>query len=390
VIRPPRYKLPKFVQAFVDRDGRAYYYFRRRGSALVRLPSLPWSPEFMAAYQRALEQPDSRLDTLAPGARFSIPGPKFTHLVEGSPEYIAAYQRALERLVTHPPDAIITHVVDMYIDWEPFVAHGLAPVTRTKRRRILRNYAREHGHKPIASVTTDDLTQTFAAMTPGTREDFVKAIRPLMKWCREQGLIKTDPTVGIRMRRRRTDGFHTWTEDEIAQFEAHHPIGTKPRLALALLLYTAQRRGDVIRLGRQHIRDGVLHIKQRKTGAELAIPVHPDLREILEATPSEHLTFIVSALGKPFHPGAFSNWFGAACDAAGLPKGCSAHGLRKAACRRLAEAGCTVHQIAAISGHVTLEEVQRYTKAADQARLARSAMATVIKARPKVSKRDGP
>src|SRR5262249_37382748 len=123
-----------------------------------------------------------------------------------------------------------------------------------------------------------------------------------------------------------------------------------------------------------------------KTGAELAIPVLPDLREIIDATPSEHLTFIVSALGKPFHRGSFSNWFRAQCDAAGLPKGCSAHGLRKAACRRLAEAGCTVHQIAAISGHVTLEEVQRYTKAADQARLARSAMATVIKARPEVSK----
>jgi integrase len=141
------------------------------------------------------------------------------------------------------------------------------------------------------------------------------------------------------------------------------------------------------RMGRQHIRDGVLHVKQRKTGAELAIPVLPELREILEATPSEHLTFIVSALGKPFHPGAFSNWFRAQCDAAGLPKGCSAHGLRKASCRRLAEYGCTVHQIAAISGHVTLEEVQRYTKAADQARLARSAMATVIKARPKVSRK---
>src|SRR5262249_15088138 len=394
--RSRNYKLPKYVQAFVG-DGRAYHYFRRRGSARVRLPGLPWSPEFMAAYQRALEQADKRgsgtVPSLTPGAagaRFSIPGPKFTHLVdeEASPEDIAAYQRALERLVTHPPDAIITHVVDMYVDWEPFVAHRLAPITRKKRRRILRNYARDHGHKPIASVTTDELTRMLTPMTPGTREDFVKAIRPLMKWCREQGLIKSDPTVGIRMPRRKTDGFPTWSEDEIAQFEAHHPIGTKPRLAFALLLYTAQRRGDVIRMGRQHIRDGVLHVKQQKTGAELAIPVHPELREILDATPSEHLTFIVSALGKPFHPGAFSNWFREQCDAAGLPKGRSAHGLRKAACRRLAEAGCTVHQIAAISGHVTLEEVQRYTKAADQARLARSAMATVIKARPKVSKLD--
>jgi len=346
--RPPRYKLPKYVQAFVDRDGRAYHYFRRRGSARVPLPGLPWSPEFMAAYQPALE-----------GSKRS-----------------AGKRRGS-----------IAEVVASYVDG--FGVRGeLSPGTQAKRRRILQNYIRDFGHEPIASVTTDELTQMFAAMRKrGAAEDLLKAIRSLMKWALAQGKIKTDPTVGIRMSRRKTDGYHTWTEDEIAQFEAHHPIGSKPRLALALLLYTAQRRGDVIKMGRQHVRDGVLHMKQRKTGAELAIPVHPDLREILEATPSEHLTFIVSALGKPFHPGAFSNWFGAACAAAGLPKGCSAHGLRKAACRRLAELGCTVHEIAAISGHVTLEEVQRYTKAADQARLARSAMAKVIKARPKVSKK---
>jgi integrase len=88
------------------------------------------------------------------------------------------------------------------------------------------------------------------------------------------------------------DGFHTWTDDEIAQFEAHHPIGTKPRLALALLLYTAQRRGDVVKMGRQHIRDGVLTVKQQKTGITLAIPVHSHLQAVLDATPSAHLTFL--------------------------------------------------------------------------------------------------
>jgi integrase len=117
--------------------------------------------------------------------------------------------------------------------------------------------------------------------------------------------------------------------------------------------------------------------------------VHPDLREILDATPSEHLTFIVNAWGKPFTPGAFSNWFREQCDAAGLPKECSAHGLRKAALTRLVNAGCTTHEVMSISGHVTLQEVQRYTAAADRARLAKRAMATVIKARPKVSKKGG-
>jgi integrase len=69
----------------------------------------------------------------------------------------------------------------------------------------------------------------------------------------------------------------------------------------------------------------------------------------------------------------FRRW----CDEAKLPAACSVHGLRKAACRRLAEAGCSASEIAAISGHSTLSEVGRYTKAADQARLARNAMGRI-------------
>jgi integrase len=345
------------VQAFVT-DGLAYHYFRRRGFPRVRLPGLPWSPEFMAAYQRALDQS------------------KRTASKRGSIADVVA---------RYIPDGA---TLDVH-NFPHFHVQRWTDSTLETRRGILRKYAREHGHKPIASVTTDELTRLLASMPPGAAENLLKAIRGLMKWGLEQGEIKTDPSAGVKLKRSKGPGFPTWSEDEIAQFEFHHAIGTKPRLAFALLLYTAQRRGDVIRMGRQHIRDGILHVKQRKTGTELAIPVHPDLLEILDATPSEHLTFIVNAWGKPFTPGAFSNWFREQCDAAGLPKTLSAHGLRKAACRRLAEAGCSAHEIMSISGHVTLQEVQRYTAAADRARLAKRAMATVTKARPKVSKKDG-
>jgi integrase len=123
-------------------------------------------------------------------------------------------------------------------------------------------------------------------------------------------------------------------------------------------------------MGRQHVRNGAISVRQQKTGAALEIPIHQDLQRVFDATPSEHLTFLVTEFGKPFTPAGFGNWFRERCDEAGL-KRCSAHGLRKAACRRLAEAGCTAHQIAAISGHASLREVERYTKAADQARLAK-------------------
>jgi integrase len=292
-------------------------------------------------------------------------------------------------------------VVTRYVDgFDIDVVPRLASITRTNRHHILRKYAREHGHKPVASVTTDELTQMFAPMQKrGAAENLLKAIRGMMKWCVEQGLLKTDPSVGVKLKRRNGPGFHTWSEDEIAQFEFHHPVGSKPRLAFALLLYTGQRRGDVIRMGRQHLRDcddehlralgvrNILPLRQRKTGTAVKVPIHPELQMILDRTPSEHLTFIVNAWGKPFTPGAFSNWFREQCDAAALPKVCSAHGLRKAACVRLAEAGCTTLQIMGISGHTSIKEVERYTREAERARLANQAMATVIKARPKAQER---
>src|SRR2546430_7321185 len=142
---------------------------------------------------------------------------------------------------------------------------------------------------------------------------------------------------------------------------------------MALLLYSGQRRGDVIRMGPQHVRSGVLYVKQEKTGAELAIPVHPELATVIASAPSGHLTFLTTRVGRPFEASTFSHWFRDQCDKAGLPH-CSAHGLRKAAARRLAEAGCTAHEIGAITGHASLTELVRYTRAADQRRLAEAAM----------------
>src|SRR5262249_50061644 len=146
------------------------------------------------------------------------------------------------------------------------------------------------------------------------------------------------------------------------------------RLAFALLLYSGQRRGDVIRVGAQHIRDGILSVKQEKTGFDLAIPVHATLASVLAASPSGHLTFLTTRYGAPFTATAFSHWVRQECNKAQLPD-CSAHGLRKAAARRLAEAGCTAHEIGAITGHASLAELTRYTRAADQRRLAEAAMA---------------
>ena len=146
------------------------------------------------------------------------------------------------------------------------------------------------------------------------------------------------------------------------------------RLAFALLLYSAQRVSDVVRMGRQHIKGGVLAVKQQKTGVELAIPVHPHLQAVLDATPSAHLTFLTTENGKPYTGNYLTASFREWCNAAGLPVRCKPHGLRKAACRRMAERNVPDRAIMAITGHATLKELVRYSKGASQARLARNAM----------------
>jgi integrase len=219
------------------------------------------------------------------------------------------------------------------------------------------------------------------AEKPDSANGLRKVLRAVMQHAVEIGLRADDPTQGVKPLRPKSKlGFHRWSEAEIAQFEARHPIGTKQRLALALGLYTGQARQDVIAMGPQHIRDEVLTWTrgktERTTGIELAIPIHPDLRSVINATRNEHLTFLVTEFGRPFTPAGFGNWFREQCDMANL-RHCSFHGLRKAASVRLAEAGCTPHEIAAITGHASLKEIVRYTQTADRKRLAKAAMEKV-------------
>jgi integrase len=251
----------------------------------------------------------------------------------------------------------------------------LRPSTQRAYRGIIERLCKDHGDKRSGDLRRDHVVKLMVARAeqPGAANGLRMALRVMMKHAIEIGLRADDPTREVRAIRIRTEGHHSWTDGEIAQFEQHHPTGSRARLALGLLLYTGQRRGDVIRMGAQHIRNGALHVKQEKTGVELVIPLHPALAAIIAAAPRDHLTFVTTRLGGPFGGSAFSRWFRNQCDKAGLPH-CSAHGLRKAAARRLAEAGCTAHEIGAITGHVSLTELVRYTKAADQRRLAEAAM----------------
>jgi integrase len=344
-------RIRKYVHHWIDdRHGKAQarYFFRRRGFRQVPLPGLPGSPDFEQAYAAAMA-----------GAPI--------------PSTIGA-----KRIRAGSIDALVI----AYLNSPGFLAIP-SPSTRSTYRGILEAFAHEHGAKPFAMLARKHLETMLARKIakPAAANHWLRLIKQLMRFAVREGLRTDDPARDVEYIKRKALGFHTWNEDEIGVFEAYHPIGTKARLALALLLYTAQRRSDVVKMGRQHIRNGVAQVRQQKTGTMLAIPVHPALQAVLDATPSEHLTFLTTAYGKSFTAAGFGNWFRVRCDEAGLPAHCAAHGLRKAACRRLAEAGCSANVIASISGHLSLREVERYTKAADQERMARQGMAAMIKAR---------
>jgi integrase len=343
-----------YVNSFRDRHGRLRHYFRRPGHKSVALPGLPGSNEFMHAYQIALAGETTPF--LEIGARRTRPG-------------------------------TIAALTVGYFNSATF--HSLAPETKRTRRNILERFRTEHGDKRVALLHRQHIEKMVIAKaaTPAAARNFLNTIRSLMQFAVDSGIRSDNPSVGVKRAKIKTDGYPTWTEDNIAAFEVRHPIGTRARLALALLLYTGQRRSDVVNMGRQHIRNGVLHLRQQKTGVSLEIPIGPDFQEVLDATPNEHLTFLTTSFGKPFTAAGFTNWFRECCNQAGLPRGISAHGLRKAACRRLAEAGCSAKVIAAISGHKSLNEIQRYTAASDQLRMARIGVEAVSKAFPMSTKR---
>ncbi len=336
-----RRPLPKYCSQFRDRHGKVRVRFRRKGQASHYFRHTPWTPEFMREYQACLE------GIVAPTAQ-----PGTSNLKPGS----------------------FNSLITVYYNSPDF--RGLRPSTQKTYRGILERFREKHGEKSVASIERKHIKAIIGAMheTPSAANNLLDRLRGLMTLAVDLGVRKDDPTIRMRGYANKSDGFHTWTEEEITLFEARHNIGTKPYLALALMLYTGQRRSDAVNMGWCHVVKDRIQLQQQKTGASLEIPIHPILKEVIALTSPESSTFLVTSFGKPFTPAGFGNWFREQCNEAGL-KHCSAHGLRKAAARRLAEAGCSNQEIKSITGHKTDREVSRYTAAADQTRLASQAMA---------------
>ena len=271
----------------------------------------------------------------------------------------------------------------------------LADRTKYIRRRHLDEVCQtkiktKGGERAVADMPVEAMTTAHVHVIldvkrekPEAANDRRKVLLALFKWAGPRGHAKQNPVKDTEKIRTNSEGFATWGQEHIDRFVAIHPLGTKPYLALALLFYTGQRRADVVRFGRQHVKGGKLHFVQQKNERSLhkqmTLTILPPLQEAIDRTvPRDQLTFLVTEFSKPFTSNGFGNWFRDKCDQAGL-QGYSAHGLRKALQTIGSEMDLTDRELMAVAGHETAAMTTKYTRKRDRDRLADSGMAKLSK-----------
>lgn len=335
----------RYIHRVKDRYGKIRLYLRRPGH-----PAIPLPPEadagFFDAYQKAVARTNAAVKT----APINM-------------DTLAALGDAWQRSAQFKQ---------------------LTPSSQQRYRLLLASLAREdYAMFKVKDFEPRHIRRAVARLAdkPGAANNRLKMLRALFAFAIEDGWRETNPTNEVRRLKAATDGFRSWTDAEIAQYEACWPSGSKERLALALLLYTGQRRSDVVEMGWGSVEGGLMRVRQGKTNVVLHIPIHDALLSEIEQCDPFQPCFLMAerhAL-KPFTANGFYMRFKSWRRQAGLGEGLSPHGLRKAAARRLAEAGCSPHQIASITGHKTLAEVERYTRSVDQKRLAAEAMERIAR-----------
>jgi integrase len=343
----------KFLVRDVDRHGNLRLYFRRNGRK-TRLRGPEFSIEFIDDYRDAL----------------------------------AGLQKANVSKKADCADApeTIRSLIEFYYSSSRYKV--LEDRTRRVRRQILDRFCAndEDGEKPFALLEPKYLMARRDSMAdrPEAANSMIKALRQVFDVAVEYQLHNQNPAALVKYVENHSEGHIPWEAEDIEAFEKAHPKGTMAYLAMSLALFIGQRKGDLIALGPKHIqvqegREGLAFTQQkngRKKPVHLWVPIAPELREIIDASPTGNETFIQTEFGRPFSGGGFGNRFRKWCNEAGL-SGLSVHGLRKTAAAVLAENGCTEQEIMAITGHSTSKEIIRYTRSAKQKKRAVNAIAKV-------------
>lgn len=329
---------PPYLQRHQTRHGKSVWYVRIGRGPLIRLREAFGSPEFQAAYEAAV--------------RGEMPM-RVTQGRSGSVRWLWERYREVDA-------------------WK-----HLSSATRRQRENIMAGVLKTIGDDPCRSIRRADIvaSRDKRVDTPAQARNFLDAMRGLFRWGLEAGHVLVDPTAGVKNPARQTGGgFPVWTEDDVARYQVKWPIGTMERVWLDVLLYTGLRRGDAVRLGRQHVKDGIAVLRTEKSQDEVTvtIPILPVLQVTLAAGPCADLAFICGDARRPLTKETFGNFFRAACNTAGVAK--SAHGVRKIGATRAAENGATVAELEAIFGWSGGGMAALYTRAADRARLSKGAI----------------
>lgn len=329
----PRPRLP-YTQREVSRHGTVVWYFRRGKGKRIRLPGAYGSAEFRQAYDAALAG------------------------------------RKIEK-TANAPKSSLRWLVDRYFESGRFSL--LSPETQKMRRSILMIACQTGGKMNFRQITPDDIKRgkMRREATPYAAANYVKVMRALFKFAVDSTWITTNPADNVDSSMPKTDGHHTWTVEEVLRYQEKHHLGTQARLAMDLLLYTGMRRGDAVKLGRQHIRNGVISYRAIKTGVEVVIPVLPPLAISINATKTGDMALLCTSNGEPWAKEAFGNWFRKQCVAAKVPG--RAHGLRKAGATFAAENGATPKQLSAMFGWTDERMASMYTRKAEKRWLAEQA-----------------
>lgn len=341
--------LPDNVTEYRDRHGKKRYRFRQKGLPTYHFHAAPGTPEFMEEYHRA---------------RTAFPP-------EPKPRYTPGTVNAVYYALQQTPR------------WKAMKAS-----TKRTYGSILDRFCKKNGDRDIRTITTARIDRKLASMsdTPAAANNLRKSLARLFRQAIKMGIMKNNPAE-FADSYATGEGIYTWTEEDIAKFDARWPVGTRERLAKDLLLYTALRKGDMVLVGPENRKGNRLYLSHAKNESDTSIPIDPELEASLTHFADTEGTYLQTEFGKPFTANGFGNWFRVRCNEAGLPH-CSAHGLRKAMSRRLAESGSTNQQGRAITGHKTDREFTRYAEKAKKADMADAAMANLQKKFAKTSRKD--
>ncbi|WP_026783124.1 tyrosine-type recombinase/integrase [Pleomorphomonas koreensis] len=343
----------RHVHEDVDRHGNPRIYFwRGKGHKRIRIRALPGTEAFDAAYAAALAQ-DTSTGACVAKQRIIQPG-TFRWLCARYISECADFLRCTEE-------------------------------TRRVRRRVIETMLLEprkpgstdlFADFPLNRLTAQAITilRDRKRTAPEAANTRLKALRQLFAWAcslPDSGMA-FNPARDVKFFRTATEGHHTWTRDEVYQFIARHPLGTRAHLAMSIMLYTGVRISDLAQMGPQMLRDGWLYFIETKGRTRIVKPreilVLPILQEAIDAHTFGHLHFMVTAYGKPFSIKGLGQWFKDRCIEAGLPH-CSAHGLRKAGATIATENGATEQELMAIFGWETSEQADGYTRKVNRRRL---------------------